>query len=146
MYARSKKAGREEKKRQLDYLIMRFIVVGGLAISKLDMQEWRDVWAVATPEYSPPSATTMEDVLISQEAKNIKKQSTQHLKAREDLTLTFDGNATRSQESVYTIHVTDPDRRVFLMEGKNASGVSHIAEYIHGELKKVSLMLSLYTQ
>lgn len=135
----SQRAGREEKKKRLDFLIMRFVVAAGIPVSALDSQEWKDIWKEAAPTYSPPSATTMEDVIIPHEAANVKAQSLDLLRASDNLTITFDGNTTRAQESVYTVHVTTPDRQVFLMEGHEASGLSHTAEHIFGVLKNVSV-------
>ncbi|GJE84361.1 hypothetical protein PsYK624_004370 [Phanerochaete sordida] len=60
-----------------------------------------------------------------------------HLKGQYNLTITFDGNSTRGKQSVYTVHVTDPERRVFLLEGDEKSAISHTQERIYEVLKKV---------
>ena len=86
----SQKAGREQKKQRLDFLIARFVVITGVPISILDSKEWKDLWMEAVPTYKPPSATTMQDVLIPREAANVMAQSLEHFQNENDLTITFD--------------------------------------------------------
>lgn len=138
----SKKARREKVKLELDHLITNFFVACGVPPNCADSDEWKALWKAAVPNFDPPDATTLRDALIPREAAYVKVQSLKHLRLQRDLTLTFDGNTSRAQESVYTVHVTTPDRQVHLIEGNSASKVSHTSEHIFGVLKEVRLASS----
>lgn len=133
----SRKARREKLKAKLDYLILKYFVISSSPLSHLNLQEFKDIFREAAPEYTPPCASTMEDTLIPRQAAHVRVEMNRDLRKECNLTLTFDGNTSRAQESVYTVHVTTPERRVFLVEGNSASAKSHTAEYIFDVLKEV---------
>lgn len=80
----------------------------------------------------------MEDTIIPQKAAYVKELIIVYLKEQHNLTLSFNRNTTKAQQSVYTVYVTDPQQRVFLLKRNKASALSHTQEHIYGVLKQVS--------
>lgn len=138
------KQGRQKKantlKVSLDHAILRLICVGGIPPSKVDLPEWKDMWQIGNPEYKPVSRSTLEDSQIPKEAAWIKEQMKAVVSEMEDLTLTFDGGTTKALKSIYTVHITTPDRQTFLWVGHEASDRSHTAEHLSEMLFEVCLM------
>ena len=79
----------------------------------------------------------MQDSQIPSEAAFVKREMLQFLQTQEDLTITFDGNTTRGQDSVYTVHVITPDRIVFLWDGDELSDYSHTGAHLTDTLELV---------
>ncbi|EED78338.1 predicted protein [Postia placenta Mad-698-R] len=65
------------------------------------------------------------------------KSNAKLLKTQRDLTLSFDGGKTWKLKGVYTIHISTPERWVFLMDLNDASHVSHTANYIVEILQEI---------
>jgi hypothetical protein len=85
------------------------------------------------------SSTSFVDTYIPSEAAQITENNIQMLSKIKNLTISYDGGTTKAVESVYTIHVTTPQTwQVYLIEGSEASGVSHTGPQIAEELFKVS--------
>ena len=118
---------------------MEFICVSGVSSRVLDLPQWKRLWARASPDYSPFSSTTFSDRVVTKAAR-IKTQVITELKQYENLTITFDGGTTRAMESVYTVHVTTPDRQSFLVAGDKSSDVSHTGVHIHHVLREVRVI------
>jgi hypothetical protein len=128
-------------KDQLDLDVLKLICVGGIPPSKVDSKEWKTMWKHGNPDYEPASAAVLTESQIPNEAARIETLQLEHLRTCENLTLTFDGNTTKLPQSVYTVHVITPDRRVFLVEGDESSTESHTGEKIYEVLKRVSNFL-----
>lgn len=134
----SRKAKIEAITAQLDLDIVKWICVAGIPPSKVDLPQWKTLWEHANPLYTPASSTKIEDVQIPKEAGHVRTINIQHLRTCIDLSITFDGNSTKLPQSVYTIHIITPARRVCLFEGNEASGVSHTGEHLFNILSQVS--------
>jgi hypothetical protein len=133
-------------KDQLDLDVLKFICVGGIPPSKVDSKEWKTMWKHGNPDYEPASAAVLTESQIPNEAARIETLQLEHLRTCENLTITFDGNTTKLPQSVYTVHVITPDRRVFLIEGDESSAESHTGEKIREILKQVIALLSTTRQ
>lgn len=139
IYPLQRKARIAALKDQLDFDVLKLICVGGIAPSKVDLPEWKTMWKHGNPDYEPASCAVLTKSQIPNEAARIEDLQLQHLRTCDNLTITFDGNTTKMPESVYTVHVITPARRVFLVEGDESSEESHTGEKIHEVLRKVSL-------
>jgi hypothetical protein len=138
IYPSQRKARISALKDQLDFDVLKLICVGGIPPSKVDSKEWKEMWKHGNPDYEPASSAVLTETQIPNEAARIKTLQLQHLRTCDDLTITFDGNTTKMPQSVYTVHVITPVRRVFLVEGDESSEESHTGAKIHEVLRKVS--------
>ncbi|KAK7687035.1 hypothetical protein QCA50_009535 [Cerrena zonata] len=120
----------------LDQLTLEFICVNGIPPRVLDSQQWKKLWGRGNPDYKLCSSTTFSQRVVHKAAW-IKTQVIAELQRHENLTITFDGGTTRAMESVYTIHITTPDRVSFLFEGNQSSDVSHTGKHLNHVLKDV---------
>lgn len=136
-------AGRAELRAKLDFRIMKLICVRGLVPTILDTAEWKEFLQDANPRYQPTSSTTFVDKHIPSEAAQVRLLQIKILKQLDNLTLTYDGGSTRKPQSVYTVHITTQDRRVFFIEGDEASRERHTAEHIKGLIVEVRRLDSL---
>ncbi|TDL27053.1 hypothetical protein BD410DRAFT_482841 [Rickenella mellea] len=121
----------------LDYEILKFMCCSGMPPHVLNLKEWKSMWACAVPKYKPVSGSNMEDTQVPREAARIRVLALQYLQTCERLTISFDGGTTRRPQSVYTMHVTTEDKKVFLWAGDEASAESHTADHIYQILKAV---------
>jgi hypothetical protein len=138
IYLSQRKARISALKDQLDFDVLKLICVGGIPPSKVDSKEWKEMWKHRNPDYEPVSSAVLTETQIPNEAARIETLQLQHLRTCDDLTITFDGNTTKMPQSVYTVHVITPVRRVFLVEGDESSEESHTGAKIHEVLRKVS--------
>lgn len=137
VFPASRKARIAKLKDQLDFDVLKLVCVGGMPPSKVDSKEWKTMWKHGNPDYEPASAAVLTESQIPNEAARVADLVLELLRRCDNLTITFDGNTTKLPESVYTIHVITPDRRVFLIEGDESSAESHTGEKIHQILKAV---------
>lgn len=119
---------------------MKLICVRNVVPTVIDSKEWKDVWSEGNPKYRPTSSSTFINSHIPSEAAQVRILQVQHLKKLCNLTLTFDGNTTHLPQSVYTMHVTTPDCRVYFMDGNEASKERHTAEHLEKVLFEVSVL------
>lgn len=139
----SKRAKAQQVTMELDYAVMRFIVASGIPPTAIDLPEWKDMWMKAKPNYSPASSSKMVDTLLPRECSNVRQVQVERFRKSENLSISFDGNTTRSSDSVYTFHITTPDRISFLFEGNAQSDKSHDAEHLSRILTQVRLVVLL---
>lgn len=132
------KAGKERLQAKLDYHIMKLICVRGLVPNVIDSPEWKSFVTNANPKYDPTSSSKFVEVHIPSEAAKVRVLQLEHLGKRYNLTLTYDGGTTRKPQSVYTVHITTQDRRVFFVAGDEASREHHTAEHIRSVIIEVS--------
>lgn len=90
------------------------------------------------PKYIPPSRAKMEDVLIPAEAAHIRSKQLKYLRTQHNLTISYDGGSTRSQESFYTFHITSASRVSFFMQAYPGGGEVHNAQFIADATMKVN--------
>ncbi|KIM91523.1 hypothetical protein PILCRDRAFT_83731 [Piloderma croceum F 1598] len=96
---------------------------------QVDSIQFKNLVKVLHPWYKALHSSTITDNLVPTEANCVQVLQIAYLKTCRDLTISFDGRKIRRPQSVYTINVTTPDRHSFLVEGDNASHLSHTGNY-----------------
>lgn len=142
----ARKVGKEALKDQIDLAALKLICVRGVPPSIVSSEEWKNMWKHGNPRYTPGTVDELTEIQIPNEAAHIMKLVFGELQDCEYLTITFDGNTTRGAESVYTIHVITPDRRVYLIEGDQSTAQSHTGRKICEILSAVSLFNCIVPQ
>ena len=137
LHQMAKALGKRQLAARLDLAVTNFFCANGVPINVADSPEWREIFAIANPKYTPASRTTIEDSHIPAEAAVIRLKQLNILKKESNLTITFDGGSTRSTQSNLTIHIITEDRRVFFVEGRNSTGFAHTSDYYYTCLKEV---------
>ncbi|PBL04598.1 hypothetical protein ARMGADRAFT_1096973 [Armillaria gallica] len=130
MYLQSTKKGREAKNRLLDLKLVILFCAGSLPTNLALQWYWKDLWALADPKYPLPSHDQIENKLIPAEQASINEIQLKALRNEWNLTISFDGGMTTGREAFWTINVSDMRCNVYLLEGKEATGVSHTAAWI----------------
>ncbi|TBU55402.1 ribonuclease H-like domain-containing protein [Dichomitus squalens] len=122
--------GREELRQRIDFRIMKLVCIRNIVPSVVDSKEWKDMWRDGNAKYQPTSSSTFINSHIPAEAAQIRTLQVELLKKLINLTLTYDGGTINRPQSVYTIHITTPDRRVYFIDGDECSKERHTAEYL----------------
>lgn len=138
-----KRAYREKLKATTDFNILTFICASGIPPTVVDLSSWKEIFMGLGVDYTPVSSTTLVDRMIPSEAALVESRQIAFLQKCENLTISFDGNSTRNQQSAYTVHVITPMRRSFLVEVDESSEISHTGKYIRDIIKPVSNSSSL---
>lgn len=136
----ARKSRRTELKAVLDSDVVQFVCASLIPPSVVDLPQWKKMWSDAVPIYTPASSTTLRDSHIPQQAEFVRQKQMEFIKTQYNLTLTLDGGTTRYPQSVYTIHVTTPSRRTFLVRGDESTLESHTGEYVYRIAKEVRLV------
>ena len=121
---------RKQLHEALDFAVVKFICVGQLPPTLVDLPEWKGMFALQTPTYVPASRMKLMDSHIFSEQENIRELQIIELKKHRHLSVSFDGGSIRSGESLYTVHATTPTHKVFLLEGQEGTAESHTGEWI----------------
>lgn len=130
----------EAAKRKLtgDDLLVRLVCSEFLRPTLVNSRHFRAYVYHLDPETKVLNSTTLVK-LIRAEAEAVLQNSIDTLRQQHHLSLSFDGATLRGSQSVYTVHVTPPDtRQAHLIDGNEASGVSHTASHIKEVLLKVN--------
>ncbi|QRV92571.1 hypothetical protein RhiJN_20589 [Ceratobasidium sp. AG-Ba] len=121
---------RLERNARIDHALLKLLCDRMIPPSLVDCFRWKQFIREIDPDVSTASGTTFSNTFITTETAYIHQQSINALSQQDLLTLSFDGGTTRKHESIYTVHVTTPTTRdAYLMEGNEASGISHTAEH-----------------
>ncbi|KAF8583998.1 hypothetical protein K439DRAFT_1293915, partial [Ramaria rubella] len=120
-----------------DFAIMKLICASGIPLAVVRLAEWKEVFKIASPNYIPASASTIEGSQIPAEASRVRQEQVKLLEQEYHLTLSFDGGSIRHPQSVETIHVTTADWESFLVQGHEASDVSHTADHVENVIVEV---------
>ena len=75
-------------------------------------------------------AGKLETEQIVSKAENVMAKQLEYLRSQENLTISCDGGTTRGREAFWTIHVSTPKRKVYLMECREATSDSHTGVWI----------------
>ncbi|CEL56164.1 hypothetical protein RSOLAG1IB_11852 [Rhizoctonia solani AG-1 IB] len=126
-----------QKEERVNHALLKLICDRMIPPVVVDCLRWREFVASLDENVNTASGSTISDNFVTTEAEYIREESRKLLSQNEHLTLSYDGGTTRGHESVYTVHVTIPSSRdALLMDGNEASGVSHTAEHICTVLDK----------
>ncbi|KAF9031322.1 ribonuclease H-like domain-containing protein [Panaeolus papilionaceus] len=100
------------------------------------------MWHVALPAYKPASRDKLEGEHIIGEAERILELQVEFLKTQKNITVSCDGGTSRGKESFWTVHMSVV-QKVFLMEMREATAVSHTGEWIKSlVLERISAVTS----
>ena len=130
--------GKQAVKARADFALLLFLCCNCLPPRVVDSIQFKNLVKVLHPWYKAPHSSTIADNLVPTEANRVRVLQIAYLKTCRDLTISFDGGKIRRPRSVYTVNVTTPDRRSFLVEGDDASHLSHTGNYNAELLEEVS--------
>ena len=101
------------------------------------------MFTVADPTYTPATREKLETEHIVSEAENVMAKQLQYLRTQENLTVSCDGGTTKGGEAFWTIHISTPNRKVYLMECREATSESHTGVWIKDVVLKARI-ISIY--
>ena len=134
--------GRKAIHTTLDLAIVKFICVGRIPPAIVDLPEWKYLFRIQTPSYQPASRTRLSEEHITSEQEFVREEQIAYLKTQKRLSISFDGGALRSGDSLYTVHATTEERKVILLEGQECTLVSHTGQWIAELVMRVCLNLT----
>jgi hypothetical protein len=138
----SKAEAKKARGLRINQAVLNLICGTGIPPTIVDTDEWKDVISTIDKTVTTYGSTSFVDMYIPGEAARITEEEVRMLSKVKNLTISYDGGTTKAVESIYTIHVTTPrHRQAYLIEGNEASGVSHTGHQIASELLKVDSML-----
>ena len=133
--------GRQKTHRALDLAIVKFFCIAQIPPTVADLDAWKDIFKIPLPSYVPASRTRLMDDHIMSEQERVRQLQLEHLQAQRHISISFDGGALRSGESLYTVHATTVTRDVMLLEGQDGTGESHTGAWIAELVLRVSCYL-----
>lgn len=137
-YAFFGQGGRRALHGALDLAVVKLICIARLPPYIVNLNAWKDIFALQTPNYKPASCTQLSEGHILAEQEHIKKRQIDFLKTQYRISISFDGGTIKSGDSMYTVHATTEDNRVMLLEGQDCTGISHTGEMIANLVERVS--------
>jgi hypothetical protein len=129
-FTEARTLGRVEHHKRLDFAILLLICAAGLPTHLVSRPEWRRVFTVADPTYTPATREKLETEQIVSEAENVMAKQLQYLRTQENLTVSCNGGTTKGREAFWTVHVSTPNRKVYLMDCREATSELHTAVWI----------------
>jgi hypothetical protein len=129
-FEEARKLGRDERHKRLDFAILLLVCAAGLPTYMVSRPEWWRMLMVADPTYRPATREKLETEQIVSEAENVMAKQLEYLRSQEKLTISCDGGTTKGREAFWTIHVSTPNRKVYLMECREATSESHTGVWI----------------
>lgn len=136
IYETAKKEGRRVKFGKLDLAAVKFYCVAGIPTYVADLDVWKELF-YCSDGYKPPTRAILEEELIIGESESIQAIQLAYLQNQENLTVSCDGGTTKAHEAFWTIHISSMERKVYLMEMREATDESHTAEWIKNNVLKV---------
>lgn len=137
-YAFFGQGGRHALHGALDLAVVKLICIARLPPYIVNLNAWKDIFALQTPNYKPASCTQLSEGHILAEQEHIKKQQIDYLKTQYRISISFDGGTIKSGDSMYTVHATTENNHVILLEGQDCTGISHTGEMIADLVERVS--------
>ncbi|KAJ6512898.1 ribonuclease H-like domain-containing protein [Mycena sanguinolenta] len=148
MFADFRRAGQENKadarKQRIEktnLLVLDLLCDGALPPKLVDSRAFRALVDYLQPANGIVVSTTFSTNYIPAEAAKVTVLSIEKLKTYHNLTISYDGGTTKGHQSIYTVHVTTPDRVAHLIKGDEASGFSHTGEHIKKVVMDVIRMI-----
>ncbi|KAF8958078.1 hypothetical protein BDZ97DRAFT_1923979 [Flammula alnicola] len=145
LVAEARKAGKAKRHQMLDLAIVKLICCAGLPSRVLDLDEWKEAFMTADYTYVPATHAKLEEVQIIGEAEQIQALQIAYLKTQENITISCDGGTTTGRQAYWTLHMSTPgpDRKVYLMDVREATSESHTAVWIKTFVLEVSIRKNL---
>ena len=129
-FEEAKKLGRKERHQKLDLAVVKLFCCSGIPTHIAQLPIWKLLFAYADPSYLPASRAKLEEEQIPGEAESIHEIQLAYLRTQENITVSCDGGTTSGKEAFWTIHMSTPDKKVYLMDVREATAVSHTAAWI----------------
>lgn len=130
--------GRKALHAAIDLAVVKFIAVSRTPPLVIDLPEWKDMFTIQTPSYTPASRTMLIYNHIHSEQERIRLLNLDFLKGQERVSISFDGGSLRSGASLYTVHATPEGGDPILIIGRDSTGISHTGQYIASVVEEVS--------
>lgn len=127
--AADKAAVREAHIEKTNLLTLNLICDAGLPPALVGNRSFRALVDHLEPGNGIKVASTFSENYIPAEAARVTLLAITVLKKLYNLNLGYDGGTTMGMQSIYTFHVTTPDREVYFIKGDEASGFSHTGEH-----------------
>ncbi|KAF7982537.1 hypothetical protein HWV62_28166 [Athelia sp. TMB] len=112
----------------IDLLLLRLVVCCAISFAMLDNMFFFDFCYALCPAYSIPDRSHFISAHLAAEALSVSKQIQEFFLQFIHLSMSFDGWSSLAHDEIYTVHITTPDRRSFLVDGLVLSGISTTAE------------------
>ncbi|KAJ7847041.1 ribonuclease H-like domain-containing protein [Mycena leptocephala] len=128
--ADNKAAARKARDNKTNFLTMNLLCDAGLPPAVVGNRSFRALVNHLDPNNNIKVASTFSSSYIPAEAARVTLLAIQELKKHYNLNLGYDGGTTLGQQSIYTVHVTTPDREPYFIKGDEASGFSHTGTHI----------------
>ncbi|KAJ6615949.1 hypothetical protein B0H10DRAFT_2219962 [Mycena sp. CBHHK59/15] len=135
--AESKAAARKAREEKTNFLTMNLLCDAGLPTALVGNPSFRALVNHLDPVNGIKVASTFSSSYIPAEAARVTLLAIEELKKQDNLSLGYDGGTTLGQQSIYTVHVTTPDREVYFIKGDEASGFSHTGVHIKNLILEV---------
>lgn len=120
------RAGQDNRRDAVQHAVLTLFTAALLLPTIADLDEWKALFVALDCKFQPVSSTTISDIQLVHESAHALQSSLAELREITNLTLTMDGGSTRAPQSIYTIHVTTPARRMsHLIAGIEDSAASH---------------------
>ena len=126
-----------------DLAIVKLFCVAGLPTYLATYPEWHNLLTTLWPTYKPADCTKLEDVQIVAEAAFVQKKVLDILRAKEDLTVSYDGGTSRGHEAFWMIHVSTSYHHVYFVGGQEATRESHTGLWIRNTVNMVCIISTL---
>ncbi|KAG8919409.1 hypothetical protein FRC02_001685, partial [Tulasnella sp. 418] len=107
-----------------------FMVCQGLPASFLSNPYSQLFFKTLAPHWKVPSSTQWEASILPAEASRVYIEITKRLLESENHTLSFDGWTSRRSESIYTLTITEANRRSHFWKFHSDSSASHTGPYL----------------
>lgn len=140
-FEKAKALGRKDRHLKLDLAIVKLYCCSGIPTYISDLEVWKEFVNLADPTYSPASRAKLEEIQIIGEAESIQQIQTTYLRTKENLTVSCDGGTAIGGASFFTVHMSTEDRKVYLMEVREATAESHTAVWIKNLVLEVRLQV-----
>jgi hypothetical protein len=92
------------------------------------------------PAYAVPDRSHFFSVHLAAEAAAAATKLTTYLLGFIHLTLSFDGWSSKGHDEIYTVHITTPLRRSFLIDGLILTGLSTAGQILFEFLSRVCFL------
>ena len=138
-------AGKQQLNEKVNFIIVKLICVNGLVPRILDSEEWEELMNALNPKYKVTGSDKFERQYIPNEAQHVRKRVLEILHGSKNLTLSFNGNTTQKQQSVYSMHVSkragEGETDSYFVKGIQHSDLHHDADWV---ADRISEVFSLY--
>lgn len=140
-YEEIHRLGKEQRFKMLDIAILKFFCVCGIPTSVASHDAWRDIFRIGVRGYKAADRNKLEDEQIISEAERIRQLQIDYLRTQENITVSCDGGTARNHDAYWTVHMSTMERKVYLMETREATNVSHTGEWIVQLVLEVSSVI-----